>query len=227
MGIPEHYSRDIPSRCQTLIDNLWPSVKRGFSGDRAFGGPLSTTFLLALATPMIVLPTERILKLLERRPGQVGDEREVDPELDQRIAKAFSPGVTFGVAPFRRGGRWSYVANWERFNIARDWPQELLHSLAEPEAAKSADEAPAKQIIFDLRNALAHGGVAYLDAEGRQTQGEAAMLAFAAAARSGRSALNILRVSEDDFLLFLQSWAQWLAKPRIRRILNQMDPLAA
>jgi len=176
---------------------------------------------------MIVLPTERILKLLERRPGQVGDEREVDPELDQRIAKAFSPGVTFGVAPFRRGGRWSYVANWERFNIARDWPQELLHSLAEPEAAKSADEAPAKQIIFDLRNALAHGGVAYLDAEGRQTQGEAAMLAFAAAARSGRSALNILRVSEDDFLLFLQSWAQWLAKPRIRRILNQMDPLAA
>ena len=76
----------------------------------------------------------------------------------------------------------------------------------------------------------ASGGVAYLNAEGRQTQGEApagdASLSQLQRILDDRRRLDVLRVSErDDFLLFLQSWAHWLAKRRgSGRILNTNGP---
>ena len=60
--IPENYSREIAQRCQSLIRNLRPVVAQGLPDEEQFGGPLSTTLLLALAAPMIVLPIERLFK---------------------------------------------------------------------------------------------------------------------------------------------------------------------
>jgi hypothetical protein len=76
--IPEHYSRDIALRCQSLIRNLRPVVQRGLLDEGRFGGPLSTTLLLALATPMIVLPIERIFEPSNSRSGQVGDDCQLE-----------------------------------------------------------------------------------------------------------------------------------------------------
>jgi hypothetical protein len=155
MTAPQHYSRDIAQRCKRLIENLWPSVKQGFPDDAQFGGTFSTTFLLAIATPMIVLPIERIFRPASERADQVGDDRQIGP------ARAF------GAAPFVEPGRWSYVPEYPKFNIADEWPPKVLGSLAAPEAQTAADHAPARQILLDLRNALAQGGVAYLEANGR------------------------------------------------------------
>ena len=68
-------------RCQALIRHLRPVIEGGLPDDHRFGGPLDTTFLLAMATPMIVLPVERIFK--PARPGAdvPADDRELDPEL--------------------------------------------------------------------------------------------------------------------------------------------------
>ena len=55
MGLPNHYSRDIVIRCESLIRHLLPKIEQGLPDDVRFGGPLRTTFLLAMATPMIVL----------------------------------------------------------------------------------------------------------------------------------------------------------------------------
>jgi hypothetical protein len=52
--IPEHYSRDVAKRCHNLIRHLMPLIAQGLPDDAEFGGPLCTTFLLAMATPMIV-----------------------------------------------------------------------------------------------------------------------------------------------------------------------------
>ena len=60
MSEPQHYSRDIARRCQYLISHLHPIVTAGLPNDAQFGGSLTTTFLLAMATPMVVLPMERI-----------------------------------------------------------------------------------------------------------------------------------------------------------------------
>lgn len=69
--------------------------------------------------------------------------------------------------------------------------------------------APAVRVLTDLRNALAHGGIAYLDAQGRQTDGQAAMLAFVGAVMKGNgiTAFNALRIGEPEYRAFLSAWA--------------------
>jgi hypothetical protein len=220
--IPQHYSRDIAQRCQTLIRDLRSAVQGGLPGDAQFGGELSTTFLLAMATPMLVLPIERLFKPARPGASQVGDDRRLDPDLAREVDDVF--GSTFSAAPFVVPGRWGYVPGYPYFNVANIWPGGLLESLGMSDAFRRADGAPAAVVLRDLRNALAHGGIAYLDADGRQAEANAAMLAFAGVSRTG---LNILRVSEDDFCSFLMAWADWLAHPPIRRALNELDPLAA
>ena len=39
-----------------------PHVQKGLPDEKKFGGSLTTTFLLAMANPMIALPVERICK---------------------------------------------------------------------------------------------------------------------------------------------------------------------
>jgi len=229
MGIPEHYSRDIAQRCQALIRHLRPLVQKGLPDDGAFGGPLDTTFLLAMATPMIVLPVERIFKPMRPGADVPADDRELDPALADRVGDVLGPGRPFADAPFAVAGRWSYMPGARPFSLAAHWPYELLDALAGEEARAEAGNAPAQRIVLDLRNALAHGGVAYLDARGHQTDGQAAMLAFASArtARGRLTGFGILRIHQDDFFDFLMGWADWLSVPRIADALNRQDPLAA
>ncbi|MBA3640240.1 MAG: hypothetical protein M3451_01355 [Chloroflexota bacterium] len=94
-------------------------------------------------------------------------------------------------------------------------PGELLQSLSEPQAAKDAMDASAARIVTDLRNALAHGGVAYLDEAGHQTGGQAAMLAFVGSVmKKGRiTSVNVLRVHEHDYREFLAAWPRGFARP--------------
>ena len=179
---------------------------------------------------MIVLPIERIFKPADQCAPQAGDDRQLDPALAREVDDVLGLTASFGAAPFAAPDGWSYVSAYPPFNIATNWPADLLEVLGRPEAFRHADGAPAGRVLRDLRNALAHGGVAYLDPDGRQTGGDAAMLAFAGARmdRGGRLAgLNMLRISEDDFCSFLMAWADWLAQRPIRTALNRLDPLAA
>lgn len=217
--IPEHYARDIAIRCEFLINSLIPCVQNGLPGDSRFGGPLTTTFLLAIGAPMVILPIERIFK--PARPGSpyVGaDERDQDPTLTKAVEQVMGAGRTFGDAAFGRADSWAYVSGYRRFNTAGAWPADLLQSLSEPAASDAARAASAKQILLDLRNALSHGGVAYLDEGGQQTGGEQArMLAFASV---GQGSVNVLRIREHHYREFLSAWTRWLEDSGISAALN-------
>ena len=231
MGLPNHYSRDIVIRCDSLIRHLLPKIDEGLPDDVRFGGPLRTTFLLAMATPMIVLPVERIFKPGNPGAVQAGDDRQLDPALAAELAGVLGNQRCFGDAPFAQAGAWSYVQAYPQFNITDVWPDELLAALSGQEAYDAALNAPAHRILVDLRNALAHGGVTYLDERGRNTVDQAAMFAFVSAAIRNRqiSHFNILRVPENDFGAFLTAWADWLGQQPLRVLgaLNDGAPIAA
>jgi hypothetical protein len=217
--IPEHYARDIVERCDSLIESLFPLVMG--AADTRFGGPLGTTFLVAMSSPMILLPIERMLKPIDR--DVVADDRIVDETLGKAVSDALSPAARFGNAPFAREGAWSYVAGHPIFNPAKGMPHDLLDELWGAQAATAAMDAPAARILTDLRNALAHGGVAYLDEKGRQTDSQAAMLAFLGAVmKKGRiTGVNVLRVHERDYREFLAAWASWLRQAGVTAALNE------
>jgi hypothetical protein len=229
MGIPEHYSRDIALRCQVLLRKLLPIVQNGLPGDSRFGGPLDTTFLLAMATPMIVLPIERMFKPATPGAAAASDDREIDPALAGDVDDVLGPGRRFADAPFFQPARWTYIPRVAPFPVANYWPQEIVERLATDAAFADAGGTPARRIMLDLRNALAHGGIAYLDDRGRSMEGQAAMLAFASAQTECRRvvSLNLLRVHQDDFRAFILAWADWLAASPVRHKLNARDPLVA
>lgn len=208
--IPEYYSRDIATRCGRLIEDLMPYVEaREYS---EFGGALTCTFLLSLATPMIVFPFERLHKVM-----RAGDDKEIDPSLTDELKEVFNE--PFEKSPFCGDGDWSFVENYCPFNIADIWPQDVIEKLKSSEAKDQARNSTTKKILEVLRNALAHGGVNYLNEDGHQTDRIASMFAFVSTIKekSGENrgqiiGLDILRIRQDDLREFLKKWAAWLGE---------------
>lgn len=222
MSRPQHYSLEIATRCQRLIEQLSDKVGEDCRLADEWGGPLRTTFLLAMSTPMLVLPMERLFRPLFGRSG-VANDAELDPTLAQRVSDTFDRGRTFGEAPFFIADTWAYVAATDSFPIAKTWPQEKFDALAASEAMMTAASASAADVLECLRNALAHGGIAYLDAHGRQTDNATDMLAFVAKTRD-RKALQLLRVSVDGYEKFLRAWSSWLGEHQVEHRLAEEGP---
>lgn len=210
MGRPRHYSSEVPERCQALIDMLSEKVEESSDPDGRWGGPLKTTFLVAMATPMLVLPIERLFKSARPRFRGVADDRDLDPALAGLVQQELGQSRSFGGTPFFEANQWSYVTETAWFDVGRDWPAEALEALALADAAKHAATAPASDVLVALRNALAHGGVTYLDRDGRHADFATNMLAFASFVRPSSDDLRLLRVSVPAFERFLSLWTGWL-----------------
>lgn len=211
MGRPTKYSSELPQRCQALIDRYCAQIGNDVDPNDDFDGPLKTTFLLAMATPMVVLPLERIFKPAVWGEAGVADDVALDEGLSDRVKQVFGDNRPFGEAPFFREGVWTYVAACRRFEVGRNWPDERLLELASQDARAAALNAPASEILSVIRNGLAHGGVTYLDGDGHQAQRATEMLGFASfVSRRDKTRLRLLRIGVSDFQEFLGLWTSWL-----------------
>jgi hypothetical protein len=222
MGRPQHYSLEIASRCERLIEQLSDKIENDRRLRDEWGGPLRTTFLLAMSTPMLILPMERLFRPVFRKGG-VANDAELDPVLAERVRDTFDNGRAFGNAPFFAPNTWAYVDSVAIFPVAKAWPPEIFERLADQEAMTKAAAASAADVLECLRNALAHGGIAYLDANGRQTDDATNMLAFASSTRD-RKGLRLLRISVDDYQKFLHAWRAWLAERHVETSLDEEGP---
>src|ERR1700733_2030795 len=104
MGRPTHYSVELPTRCQALIDRYGAQIGAETDPEDGFNGPLKTTFLLAMATPMVVLPLERIFRPAVWGDRGVADDLALDVDLGGRVAEILGGRRAFGEAPFYRDG---------------------------------------------------------------------------------------------------------------------------
>jgi hypothetical protein len=226
MGIPQHYSQELPQRCLHLIERLLPIVQRTRMPDGDDAGPLTTTFLLAMSTPIITLPIERVDR--HRRKEAVGQEGYVDdrplwPELAQAVDTALG-NQPLRQSPFIADGAWRFasIPYQARHNVARNFPEELASELSSASAVDRALVMPAFDWANCLRNSIAHGGIVYLDEDGLQSHGRpTSMLAFVSAKypngnlRLPPQSLVALRISRDDYLSFLYRWVDWLGQSRL------------
>ena len=167
MGNPAHYSREIPSRCLQLIDGLWQHAEGLFQPDRRDLGPLTSTFLISMSFPIINLPIERIERNSSRSGQGYADDRHVDPKLAAAVWQKLG-GEELRKAPFFSHGAWSFCKS-EVFNISSGLPEKYAEQLASPDAQAKASHMPTSQWCSVLRNAMAHGGIAYLNKNGYYT----------------------------------------------------------
>ncbi|MER8966666.1 hypothetical protein NKI25_13185 [Mesorhizobium sp. M0808] len=236
MGIPQHYSHMLPVRCSELVKTLYPLVKADQRQADRHGGPLGTTLLLALATPMIVLPAERILQALDGNPGY-SDETGIDPVLTKAVRSECDKRLK--ETSFFEGLGWTSVSGWAMFDLGKRLPPDLAEELRSAAAQNAAGNLEVRAFFSRLRNGLSHGGIMYLDSKGESSEAEAEMLAFVSGKRGTKQplcrdgtskcayagppieSLNILRISESGFREFLMRWATWLENSGAARGLSE------
>lgn len=224
MGIPQHYAVELPRRCLRLIDALMPEVAGvRMEGDEA--GPLTTSFLVAMSTPIITLPIERVERHRGKEIEGFIDERHLSPEtaaaVDDELggkplrqSALFEPGVwRQAVLPYAPG-----------LNLVRNFPQRLVDDLNDESALSRADQMPAAQWATCLRNALSHGGVFYLNEAGHPAEGEPVHhISFVSTKlspdRRTIESLLALRIARAQFLPFLRGWVNWLERAGLMRAL--------
>lgn len=234
LGQPYHYGIEIPERCLHLIDSLWEKVGELHGGERPDLGPLTSTFLLSMSMPTINLPIERVERHIDKSLGYADDRH-----ISENAVKAFDAVIrkgSLGNAPFFEEPAWAFTEVLDKppFNVADGIPEEICERLNGQDALAKAKKMPAQQWVSILRNALAHGGVAYLDENGRSGHDRPVKMYAFISGKYGRrdcehgeghcpaglgdlQGLRILRIGEDDFRSFLRSWVLWLRESRIER----------
>jgi hypothetical protein len=211
MGNPLHYSL-VPQRCVQLIDELWPHAKRTQQADQPELGSLTTTFLISMSMPVVNLPVERMERHKDALEQGYADDRHIDPKAAEAIATILG-GQELRKAPFYFGDAWSF-ATCAPLNIAHPLPDDLAAELGTKDAMTKASKMPTSQWCSILRNSMAHGGIAYLDETGRSSYGQpVSMYAFVSGKFDEKrklTAVNVLRISEVDYRIFLRKWVEWL-----------------
>lgn len=232
MGQPYHYGINLPERCLQLIDGLWGQAQNVHGNDRPELGPLTSTFLISMAMPIINLPIERIERHIDKPVGYA-DDRHISQDAVQAFIDVIRKGP-FADAPFFEDAAWSFatVRKEPFFNTADGIPSDIAVYLDGDEAREAARSMPASQWISILRNSLAHGGVAYLDEDGKSGHDSPVKMYAFVSGKYGRleckngegkcpsglgdlEGLNILRVKEGDFRDFLTKWVDWLRTSNI------------
>lgn len=234
MGLPNSYSTELPVRCHDLLQLLLPVVLDDGKTASRHGGPLTTTLTLALATPMLTLPIERIQKYLGEDEGYA-DERLVSDHLAKKIEAAVQ-GKKLCDHPIFADLDWSFLQYVQPFNVAHGLPQEIAEALKSQGAKETAKELSFTTFLGCIRNGLSHGGIVYLNDQGETSYGEASMLCFVSARRDlkppkcdnrkGRCPtvtpktrdLRLLRISENGFREFLGRWVEWLTQAELASI---------
>jgi hypothetical protein len=225
MGNPLHYSLELPQRCLQLIEELWPFAEKTRQPGHSHLGPLTTTFLISMSMPILNLPVERI----ERYKDETGQGYADDRHLNRALAEAVI--TVLGGRPLRRSpffipDAWSFAFRDAKshFNVADEFPEDLAEELATKKAPLKAAQMETSQGCSILRNALAHGGIAYLDECGRSGCDRAVkMFAFISRKYDGSGdqkkliGANILRMSEVNYRDFLRKWVAWLERLGIAR----------
>lgn len=216
MGNPSHYSLELPQRCLQILDELWPHAE-AIAGARGLGPPTST-FLISMAMPIVNIPIERIERHRDKTGPRYANDRPLDPKATERIDRVLGR-TTLAATPFYVDGAWSYTSiDGEPVpNIAKGLPDEIASRLDGDEGRTAAAGMPTSQWCSILRNSLAHGGIAYLDENGRSRYDTPVeMYCFASGRYGGEgkdrrlTGVNLLRIGRDDFRTFLKLWVEWL-----------------
>jgi len=202
---------------------MWPNAELVLPKHGDELGPLTATFLLSMAMPIINLPIERVERCNGARFDGYIDDRGLDPELSRRMSACLG-GQQIRHASFFEEGAWSYYRAplTVPVNISEGFPDLFAIELEKPEATAAASSLPGSQWSSILRNSMAHGGIVYLDEDGRTARHRPAKFFVFVSGRFDRddcgrpvklNAVETLRVSLSQFRVFLRLWVLWLNNP--------------
>lgn len=224
MGVPVHFSLEVPKRAYELVCELYEQLSDSKKGTKF---SQEATFLLSMSMPIIILPVERILKYGQKPTDGYMNNAALNPKFVAAINRAVNldrkihEEVSFA-------DLWQYVSRTKKKresfpNLAVEGlSRAIVTQLDLPEAKECVRKLSTHRFLSILRNALAHGGVLYLDKYGRSYSGAPVYyFAFASTTRLNTSSveLHFLRIKVIDYRTFLKQWVAWLNEKAIDKVL--------
>ena len=200
--IPDRFVTEYPARCLKLLAALEPKANEL---------DLVGTFAILLATSMLTVPFERLRGKhpLFNDPG--GLAGALDGMLKKRWCEA---AVCADASP----AQWRFSRIMGDPNEVGGWRDEAGRPSMSVEA-NTIGTRTAMDVVRVLRNALAHGNIVYLDADGREMPGaRVAFLGFLSRyeeseeQRAQDETYRLVAVREEDFLQFVKDWAGWIGQ---------------
>jgi len=198
---PERFATEYPERCLELLDALEPVAREK---------DLYGTFSIMLASSILLVPWERV-----RNSHPLTQEHGGKLQVSlQELKRQRWPEARF----WNRAnpGDWRFSRIMGDPNNVRDWQDNEGRPSFGPEA-NTIGKRNADEVFRVLRNALAHGNILYLDAEGRETPGHRVEhLAFLSRCEESEDqkrnaeTYRLVTVREEDFMTFIRAWARWV-----------------
>lgn len=203
MGVPDRFAIEYPRRALELIGMLEAPAREN---------NLLGSFGLLAASAILTIPFERM------RSSHFLHDDARDADLVKNL-KALEKAV-FLEAPFwgaePDGGAWRQSRIVNAVDEVHGW---LDQDGCDPrsEESNTIQTRKASEVLRVLRNALAHGNIIYLDKNGQEIAGNQMFyMAFlsryeeTAAQREQAETYRVVIATEEAFLQFVKSWAEWI-----------------
>lgn len=167
---------------------------------------------------MVNLPIERIWKPQKSKTVAHINDAVIDASLANEVKKGIGPSPVKGT-PFYDTDVWRYkyssVSEAQPApNLSKQGlPKGIHEALAAEKALTAANDLTTEAFCMILRNALAHGGILYLDENGQTAEGKPVKgFCFVSTKQNNRNVvgLNFLQVKMKDYRDFLTKWVNWL-----------------
>jgi hypothetical protein len=188
--IPLRFITEFPERCELLI-----SMLENFAREKRLLG----TFSLLAAAGAFTIPFSRVAE----GDHPLGNK---EPEIEKAI-KGLKK-VNFLEAPFwpkKSDIFFRYAKVVTDPEIVSNWADEL-----DQHPFFSKEKKDARTVLRTIRNALAHGNVAYLDKNGREIpESRVEYLGFISR-HDDEVSHRVVIFSEESFIQFLKVWLAWL-----------------
>lgn len=203
MGVPDRFAIEYPRRALELISMLEASARES---------NLLGSFGLLAASAILTIPFER----MRTSHFLHSEARDADLVKSLKVLER----ADFLEAPFWRTapdvGAWRQSRIMNAVDEVHGW---LDQDGRDPrsEEANTIQTRRANEVLRVLRNALAHGNIVYLDKDGQEIAGnQMVYMAFlsryeeTAAQREEAETYRVVITTEEDFLQFIKSWAEWI-----------------
>jgi hypothetical protein len=203
MGVPDRFAIEYPRRALDLIEMLEASAREK---------SLLGSFGLLAASAILTIPFER----MRTSHFLHNDARDADLVKNLKVLEK----AAFLEAPFWRSapddGAWRQSRITNTADEVHGWLDEADRD-PRSEEANTIQTRKANEVLRVLRNALAHGNIIYLDKNGQEIAGhQMVYMAFlsryeeTAAQREQAETYRVVITTEEAFLHFVKSWAEWI-----------------
>jgi hypothetical protein len=203
MGVPDRFAIEYPRRALDLIRMLETQARES---------NLLGSFGLLAASAILTIPFERLRSSHFLHNG--ARDADLAKNLKALEKAAFLEAPFWRSEPDRAAWQQSRVVN--AVNDVHGW---LDQDGIDPRSdkANTIGTRKASEVLRVLRNALAHGNIIYLDKNGQEIAGnQMVYMAFLsryeenAEQREQAETYRLVITTEEAFLQFVKSWAEWI-----------------